>query len=105
VRQQCGIHEPERVVAIGAEVLPAFQPILAQAGELDSRALESELIELARESLAANPAIGAWLIQCSDLPPYSASLQRATGLPVFDMVTLIEHLGTALRPRDFVQRN
>ena len=52
-------------------------------------------------SLAAHPAIGAWLIQCSDLPPYAASLRRATGLPVFDMVTLIEHIGTALRPREF----
>ncbi len=101
VREQCDIHEPGRIVAIGAEVLPAFQPILAQSGDLDSCALEAELVELARRTLAANPSIGAWLIQCSDLPPYSASLRRATGLPVFDMVTLIEHLGTALRPREF----
>lgn len=101
VRRQCDIREPERVVAIGAEVLPAFQPILDQAGDLNSPALESELIGLARQSLAAHPAIGAWLIQCSDLPPYAASLRRATGLPVFDMVTLIEHIGTALRPREF----
>lgn len=101
VREQCEIREPQRVVAIGAEALPAFQPILAQTGELDSRALEAELVTLARQTLAAQPSIGAWLIQCSDLPPYAASLRRATGLPVFDMVTLIEHIGTAMRPREF----
>jgi hypothetical protein len=105
VREQCGIDEPERVVAIGAEGLPAFEPVLAQAGELDSEALELQLIELARRTLAKHPAIGAWLLQCSDLPPYSATLQRMTGLPVFDMVTLIEHVGMALRPRRFARHD
>jgi hypothetical protein len=42
-----------------------------------------------------------WLIQCSDLPPYAAAIQRATGLPVFDMVTLIDHVRAALKRRPF----
>jgi hypothetical protein len=29
------------------------------------------------------------LLECSDLPPYSAAVQRATGRPVFDWIGFI----------------
>lgn len=98
---QCGIHELDRIVTLGAEDLPSFRPILEQQGTLDSSALERELVEMAVQAAKSDSTIGAWLLQCSDLPPYSARIQRATGLPVFDMISLVEHLGSALRPRRF----
>ena len=101
VRQQCGITEIERIVAIGADGLATFQPILKQAGTLDSAALGTALGDLARASLRRNPRIGAWLLQCSDLPPYATLIQSATGLPVFDMWTLIYHLFEASARRRF----
>ncbi len=101
VCEQCGIQELDRIVALGADDLPAFRPILEQRGVLESKALEQELVELAVRTVQSDSSIGAWLLQCSDLPPYSAAVQCATGLPVFDMVSLIEHLGSALGPKDF----
>jgi Asp/Glu/hydantoin racemase len=101
VREQCGIADSPRIVSLEAAELPAFKAILEQRGSLESEALERELVELTLRTLKQQPAIGAWLLQCSDLPPYSASIQRATGLPVFDMVALIEHLGATLRPQEF----
>lgn len=98
---QCGIDERERIVALGAERLSAFQPILAQADTFDSAALECELVAMTARALKEDPSIGAWLLQCSDLPPYSSAIARATGLAVFDMVSLIEHLGRVLRPPMF----
>jgi Asp/Glu/hydantoin racemase len=95
VREQCGIAQTDRIVAIGADALPAFRPIAEQAGVLDDLGLRDSLVELVRASLRDHPRIGAWLLQCSDLPPYAAAIQRATGLPVFDMVTLIRHLHEA----------
>jgi len=41
---------------------------------------------------ARNPEIGAWLLQCSELPVYAAKLQQQSGLPVYDQSVLIEHL-------------
>ena len=46
------------------------------------------------------PDIGAILLECSDMPPYAADVQRAVNLPVFDFVTLINwvHSSVARRP-------
>ncbi|WP_439397563.1 hypothetical protein ACRQ5Q_10510 [Bradyrhizobium sp. PMVTL-01] len=30
------------------------------------------------------------LLECGDLPPYAASVQQATGVPVFDFTSMIE---------------
>jgi hypothetical protein len=101
VREQCGIAQTGRIVAIGADAVPAFRSILAQSGALDDAGLRAGLVDLMRATMLAHPRIGAWLLQCSDLPPYAADIQRATGLPVFDMATLIQHLHAAAARRRF----
>jgi hypothetical protein len=30
------------------------------------------------------------VLECTNLPPYRAALSRALGLPVYDLVTLVE---------------
>jgi len=39
------------------------------------------------------------------MPPYSRSVQRATGLPVFDIVTLTRCVYGALQPPAFMERS
>ena len=56
---------------------------------------------LAAAAVRSDPAIGAWMVQCSDLPPYSADIAQATGMPVWDMALLIEHLHGAVRRRSY----
>jgi Asp/Glu/hydantoin racemase len=101
VREECGILENDRIVAIGADSIPAFRNILAQDSTLDSPALEAGIVALCQATLRREPTVGAWLLQCSDLPPYAHAVQHATGLPVFDMVTLIDRIHGACRPRMF----
>lgn len=96
VRHQCGIADTGRIVAIGADAVPAFAPILAQEPTLDDAALREGLVSLVLATLGRYPAIGAWLLQCSDLPPYASAIRRATGRPVFDTATLIRHVHDAL---------
>lgn len=101
VRDQCHIRESTRIVAIGADSIDAFGAILAQSPELDSRALETGLVQLCEATLHSEPSLGAWLLQCSDLPPYASAIQKATQLPVFDMVTFINHVHSACCPRAY----
>jgi Asp/Glu/hydantoin racemase len=101
VRTQCEIHDASRIVTLGAEDIPAFQPILAQQDSLDDKALEAGLVDLALAATQKHSDLGMWLLQCSDLPPYAAAVQKATGLPVFDMVTMIDHIYAALNRRGF----
>lgn len=102
VRSECGIDDTSRIVNVGANTIPAFGAILRQQHTLDGAALERGLLELAQDTLHKEASIGAWLLQCSDLPPYAAAIQRATSLPVFDAHLLIDHLFRASRRTPFV---
>jgi len=56
--------------------------------------------EVARGLAAEHPDIGAIVFECVDLPPYAHAVQEATGLPVYDITTLIDHtLGAVVRRR------
>ena len=85
----------------GAKGLPEFDNILQCTGRLNSRKLEAELIGLARNFVAEHPEIGSLLLQCSDLPPYAWAIQDAVGLPVYDMVTLIDWVRSAVVRKPF----
>lgn len=101
VRDNCGIHSIDRIVVLGMHQLPAFAPILASEGPVDDSALRVAVLELAHTAMQAEPRIGAWLLQCSDLPPYAAALRSATGLPVFDMIGLIQHVHAAIAAPEY----
>lgn len=39
---------------------------------------------------AAHPDMGAIVVECSLLPRYARAVQEATGLPVFDHISMID---------------
>lgn len=94
LKDECGISEAdcERMVIVGADTVPAFGQLYDGGTEADGRALEQEIVALLVNAKKENPDIGAWLFQCSELPVYAAAVQAATGLAVFDMTVLIDHL-------------
>ena len=75
--------------------------ILQETGVLDDDRIRAEVTEAARGLIARDPAIGAFLFECSDLPPYSAAVHAATGLPVFDWAGFIRYVHDAVVPRSY----
>lgn len=69
--------------------MESFAPIRWGKTLLDNERLTKDLAELAKAAAAEHPEIGAILLECSDLPPYACEIQRATGLPVFDFISMI----------------
>lgn len=69
--------------------------------ESDPDQLEAELLEAAKRLLKREPHVGALVLECTNMPLHSASLHRLTGLPVFDIVGLIDWLGRSLRPPQY----
>jgi hypothetical protein len=69
--------------------------MLDEIGVLDSDKLERETVETAQELVENHPDTGAILFECAVLPPYARAVQDATGLPVFDFVTMIDHIHAA----------
>jgi len=96
VFDQCGIVDTSRLVITEAVNLPEFNNIIQCTGRFNSHKLEQEVVDLMSRFVRENQDIGAILIQCSDLPPYAWAIQNATGLPVFDMNTLIEWIYYAI---------
>jgi aspartate/glutamate racemase len=61
----------------------------------DRYVLEREMVELAMR--AAEPGVGALVLECTNFVPFAQAMRRATGLPVYDLYTLVmqTYLATA----------
>jgi hypothetical protein len=57
---------------------------------LDRDAVEGEAIAAGRALLAKHPAVDTIVLECTNLPPYKAALQRALGVPVHDVLDLLK---------------
>ena len=82
-----------RVRVIGLEhTAHLYEVLTGDNEELNYALAEAEVVAVAREGLEANPDIGAFVLECTNLPPYSAAIKAATGRPVWDALCLIEWL-------------
>jgi len=52
--------------------------------------LEADLIAAGRRMIEAHPDIGAFVCECTLLPPCSQALREALGLPVYDILTVLD---------------
>lgn len=92
----------KRVVVIGLDDAPAFASTwLRTEGELDVDAMEVDLIDTALTLQRKRPDLGMLLLECGDLPPYAATIQHATGVPVFDHTSLVEFFISGLTRKPF----
>lgn len=88
-----GVTDSDNILIAGMEKQKHFwSAIMDEQGVLDSDAIEREVVSVASELKHKNPNIGAILLECSDLPPYSAAVQESLRLPVFDFITMIKHV-------------
>jgi Asp/Glu/hydantoin racemase len=76
--------------------------ILNDENRLDVAAAEADMLRATRALLDKDPAIGAILLECTNMCPYSAAVRSATGLPVFDMYSFVCWFQSGLCPRVFV---
>lgn len=75
--------------------------ILNDETALDVAAAEADLLATADDLVARHPDVGAILLECTNMMPYSAAISRATGLAVFDMYNFVSWFHQALGPRRF----
>jgi hypothetical protein len=63
--------------------------------------LRDEVLAVAGDFRKRHPDIGALLLECTNLAPFSADINEALGLPVFDVVSLVNWFHAGLKPRRF----
>lgn len=89
-----------RVRILGLERTAHLYRVLTGDNEnLDYSLAEAEVVAVVQEGLNMYPDIGAFVLECTNLPPYSAAIKSATGRPVWDALSLIEWLqrGSSVR--------
>lgn len=92
----------ESVIIKGLEDKPHFHEFaIVESGILDPKKIEKEVVETALE-IAENKSVKAILLECSMMPSYGYAVQQTTGLPVFDFVTMINHVYSAVVKKPFV---
>jgi Asp/Glu/hydantoin racemase len=64
--------------------------------ELDVDLAREEHVRVARRLISEHPDIGAIVLECTNMPPYAADIQRETGRAVFDIISLVRMAHAAL---------
>jgi Asp/Glu/hydantoin racemase len=57
-----------------------------------------EALRMAQELMSAHEGIGAIVCECTNLAPYSHAIASTFGIPVFDIVSMVEWFHSGLRP-------
>jgi len=92
-----GIHEGIPMRIFGLEDCPEWSKIFTHPDEdINLETVKNEVIGTASETIEEYTGIGAFVLECTDLPPFSGPMRKATGLPVFDFIGLVEMIARSL---------
>ncbi|WP_295141061.1 aspartate/glutamate racemase family protein [uncultured Reyranella sp.] len=90
---------PAHLAAVGAPVdtpmlgLPedsSFAGTFLRNGlTLDRETVEREVVVAGRDLVARHPEVDTVVLECTNLPPYKLALEKALGLPVLDVLDLL----------------
>ena len=75
--------------------------IKAEKEDMDVAAAQRDILDAGKELVTRHRDVGAIVLECTNMPPYSAALREAFGLPVYDIYTMISWFHAGLRPRVF----
>jgi hypothetical protein len=102
VLQKAGVDPSAPLLIKGMQDKEHFaSAVILEEGLLDSRKIEEEVVSVAGEIVAQDPTVKLILLECSMLPPYAAAVQEAVNLPVFDFVTMINYVFSAVVQRRY----
>ena len=89
-----------RIVIYGNEDGEQMKRITGETGSFNPKALEKELVDLAKTMVNEHPDVGAVVLECTEFPPYAHAIQNAIRRSVWDFVTITNfmHAGAMRKP-------
>ena len=102
VFRRIGVEAGDDLVIRGLEKEKNFKDaVVDEIGTLDSDLMRAEMVSAAKALVADDPDVKSILMECSMMPPYGIAVQEATGLPVYDFLTMIDFVQSALAKKRF----
>ena len=94
---------PKDIPVEGVENGREFFRVIIKAAQddMDITLARQDILAAGRTLIGRHPEVGAIVLECTNMPPYSAALQAAIGLPVYDIYSMINWFHAGLRPRAF----
>jgi hypothetical protein len=68
---------------------------------MDYALAEQDLLNAGHEMISKYPEVGALVLECHNMAPFSRALNNALGIPVYDVYTFVTWFHSGLYPRDF----
>lgn len=89
--RSAGIADIDRLTVLGMEEVGGHftRQLLDDLPELDVARCREEHVRAAQLLLQRDPDIGAIVLECTNMPPYADLIRATTGLPVYDLTTLV----------------
>ena len=86
---------------VGMEDAREFSAVfIGGKASLDERVCQSEMLSAANQLMRVHPDTGAIVLECTNMPPYADKVRQATGLPVFDVVTMVNYVHSLVSSRE-----
>jgi Asp/Glu/hydantoin racemase len=73
--------------------------ILGNEPQLDVDMARQDNIDAALRLKADHPDVGAIVLECTNMIPFASDIRRATGLPVFSMLSFVSWFQSSLDPK------
>ena len=90
------------VAIVGLENYPEFRRVvLENSDSMDQNKIEKEVVESAIKLTEKHPDIGSIVLECHNLAPYSATVQEAVKLPVFDIISFVNFVHSSVVKKKF----
>ena len=86
---------------LGMDKLELNRVILDDENQLDVKQVEVDMVLAAKQLVVENPQVGAILLECTNMAPYATAMQRAVGLPIFSIVSLVNWFHSGLLPPSY----
>ncbi|MGH7921080.1 MAG: aspartate/glutamate racemase family protein, partial [Candidatus Dormibacteraceae bacterium] len=102
-----GIPAELGVAVLGMDEVPGryfVDVVLGDRLELDVARARAEHVAAAKTLRERHPDLGAIVLECTNMPPYREAVRQATGLPVFDLTTLIGWAVASIQPPRWADR-
>ncbi|MBL6994481.1 aspartate/glutamate racemase family protein [Desulfobacula sp.] len=95
--ENAGVNKQMPILIQGLEACTEWNKIFSSPDEdIEISTVENDVVESACSMMKLSD-IGAFVLECTDLPPFSNAIRQATGLPVFDFVTLTNLVYQAIK--------
>lgn len=97
------VNVPADIPIAGTENGREFFRVLikAEKTDMDVNLAQQDILDAGADLVRRHPEVGAIVLECTNMPPYAAALQAATGLPVYDIYSMVTWFHSGLRPRKF----